>query len=149
MLQFLIELLGYQTLVDEGLIFDGKPSSKLLRIAKDYNIKIDSANDNDIVEIAEYILSLELPTTKSGGKVPFKPNKTDLIAKLKSFFTKYQYDVELVKNKIESYIKRCLDNPSEYNTALKYYIMKDGYSLLADDCENEDEEERITPYKLL
>lgn len=143
MIDFLIDLLGEELLREEGVLINGTPTFKLIDIAKKHKLKISYANisKDNLDMLADSVLSLDFPSTKSGGTVAFKPNKSDLKSKLEAFFKKYDYQLEIVEDRLKKYINKCYYNPSEYNQALKYYIMKDGYSALADDCENEVEEQ--------
>lgn len=142
--ELLNTIIDIEILEDDGWFIQGTPSNKLIRLCKELGFKIQmlSVDNISIQCLAERILNDEskFTTTKSGGTKKFKPNLKDLTDRLIMFFKNYNYPIDIVEDRLEKYIFHCKENPSVYNTALIYYIVKDGISMLADDCESEPEE---------
>lgn len=137
-------IIDIEILEDDGWFIQGTPSNKLIRLCKSIGFKVQTLNVDTISIqcLAERILEDESKFTniKSGGVRKFKPNLKDLTDKLISFFKRYDYPIDIVEDRINRYINHCKDNPSMYNSALIYYILKEDISMLADDCESEVEE---------
>lgn len=143
------DLFGNDFLVNQGIIINNKPTNKLLRPLSRYNLieSTESINlfEKDIVEVktdkiqevTDYIYDyIKDKRYEHSGTKPFKASKKDIYDRLKKFFNVYNFDIKIVKEKLELYCKKCYISPSVYHTCLAYYIINsDKGSLLATDCE--------------
>lgn len=86
-------------------------------------------------ELAVSLMNLFPEGRKPGTVLPWRGNETDIINKIKAFKTKYKYSNEQILNATKLYTENYL-NDNTYMKVLKYFILKNNESTLADIIEN-------------
>lgn len=95
-------------------------------------------NKRDLSKLVSDLQSLD-PVGKIHGFY-WKGSKTDIARKLQTFFKTYgnKWTDEQIYNTVKKYVDEHSTDP--YLKLLKYYILKDGVSQLAEDLENYDDD---------
>lgn len=87
---------------------------------------------------------------KNGGSKPLRSNSTDVKAKMLKFMNKYKHPKEVILKATENYLER-LRGVYTYCPTSEYFIMKDGSSALATECDmvknGSNENEIINPFE--
>ena len=71
---------------------------------------------------------------KNGGNKPLRSNKTDVGNKMIKFMNKYKYDKETILKATKNFVER-LRGTYTYCPTAEYFILKDGSSALATECD--------------
>lgn len=80
------------------------------------------------------------PEGKNAAGERLRSNEIDVTSKMEKFMTKYKIkDRELIKQSTVKYLDRMKLNAYQYCTSAMYFIMKDGTSKLATECESSPE----------
>lgn len=90
---------------------------------------------NKYKELAETLISLYPKGHKPGTNLSWKGNITDIINKLKAFKTKYKYTDEQIIQATKDYVAH-FGEDTTYMKILKYFILKNNESTLADIIDN-------------
>ena len=130
--------------ISRGFIMESDVGYLLTQEGLDF---IEMINSNEVVEVKNKINIEELaeemrliyPEGKKVGTSKYwRDNKSNVTAKLKSFFKKYgEQDIEVVKEATRKYINSFGDN-KQLMRVLPYFIEKDGCSDLMTTIENMD-----------
>lgn len=87
---------------------------------------------------------------KNGGNKPLRSNATDVKAKMLKFMNKYKHTKDIILKATKNYIER-LRGVYTYCPTSEYFIMKDGSSALATECEmvknGSNSDEIINPFQ--
>jgi len=100
-------------------------------------------------EFVQKYLELFPKGVKNGGNKPLRSNATDVKGKFVKFFQKYKHSRETVLKATEHMLERCRGVYTYCHTA-EYFIMKDGSSALATECDlvqSGEGEELINPFE--
>lgn len=117
-------------------------------------IEIVTGTKEDVVtpleELTLSYLELFPKGVRNGGNKLLKSNNTDVKAKLMKFMAKYKYSPEVILKATKQYI----DSLREFYTycpTAEYFILKDGSSTLATECEkvfnSVGDDELINPFE--
>lgn len=93
-----------------------------------------TAGKTDLDKLVEEYLELFPKGVKNGGNKPLRSNIKDTMAKMRRFQVKYGYNNETILKATKNYVDR-LRGVYTYCPTAEYFIMKDGSSALATECQ--------------
>lgn len=98
-----------------------------------------SQEDTDLGQLVKDWLLLWPDGAKNTNGDRLKSNIIDVTKKMGQFIKKYKFDRETIMKSTEKYLTRQRAQGYAYCNQAMYFIMKDGISKLAAECENKDE----------
>lgn len=113
------------------------------------NVTPEQNGRTELDTLVEAYLDLFPKGVKNGGMKPLRSNVRDTVAKMKKFQVKYGYDKETILKATKNFIER-LKGVYTYCPTAEYFIMKDGSSALATECEmirTNAEEPDVNPFE--
>jgi hypothetical protein len=95
--------------------------------------------ENSMEDITDQFLEL-FPDVKNAAGERLRSNRIDTRKKLEQFMTKYKIkDKNLILEATERYLRRMKTSGYQYCSCAMYFILKDGISKLATECESSAE----------
>ena len=132
-------------LLENGFIIENDVGCSLTDIGLDFIKEVETMSvtkniSNKDIELLAEQMRLMFPEGKKQGTTKYwRDNKSNVEAKLKTFFKKYgHYDSELILKATQKYIDSFGDN-KQLARILPYFILKDDNSDLLTTLENIDE----------
>lgn len=135
-------------ITEEGraILTDTEASTNMVEIvATSLNIPTEDRTEFDV--FVEKYLELFPKGVKNGGNKPLRSNVTDTKAKMIKFMNKYKHSQGTILEATSRFIER-LRGVYTYCPTAEYFIMKDGSSALATECDGarDGTDELIDPF---
>lgn len=120
------------TEVGRTVLTDVGPATSALEVVT--GISIPTSDRTVLDTFVDKYLELFPKGVKNGGNKPLRSNVTDVKAKMLKFMNKYHHPQETILTATGNYINR-LRGTYTYCPTAEYFIMKDGSSALATECD--------------
>lgn len=121
------------TEIGRAILTDTEASTNVVEVVGDIlNIPTEDRTEFDV--FVEKYLELFPKGVKNGGNKPLRSNVTDTKAKMIKFMNKYKHPQETILRATEQFVER-LRGTYMYCPTAEYFIMKDGSSALATECD--------------
>lgn len=110
----------------------------------------DIKPQTDMDQLVSQYLELFPKGVRNGGNKTLKSNATDVKAKLMKFMGKYKHTPDVILKATSQYLEK-LRGSYTYCPTAEYFILKDGSSALASECDRvtsgADDDELINPFQ--
>lgn len=135
--------LGRSILIDTG------SATSVIELVTGVPLNIPTTDRTEFDVFIDQYLELFPKGVKNGGNKPLRSNATDVKAKMLKFMNKYKHTKETILKATGNYLDR-MRGTYTYCPTSEYFIMKDGSSALATECDgvkNGNGEELIDPFQ--
>lgn len=91
--------------------------------------------NGDFEELVQNFIEIFPEKTRNGGNEVLRSNKLDVSKKMRQFISKYDFSKEVILGATRKYINIQSRTRYQYCSGAHYFIMKDGNSKLANECQ--------------
>lgn len=132
------------------ILADTGSATNVIELVTGLPLNIPTADRTEFDTFVDQYLELFPKGVKNGGNKPLRSNATDVKAKMIKFMNKYKHTKETILKATGNYLDR-MRGVYTYCPTSEYFIMKDGSSALATECDGvkngSNNEELIDPFQ--